>query len=195
MIVSGSICEWFPGRFPSCPMVAVVLAAGRSAVRRPFQLGQEHADRGAVVGALRPRPGNYPVRTDHEVTAQLQAVAAEPLQPLPTEQQAGIAPPHSRVQPDGSERRPRQSPGAIGDPVQVDEHRPGKVEAAEQPGAHPLRGVVDHEHHRTAGPFDTVAVVEHLHEVRAADQSASVAQKRHQHRGTAERCQIKPAAA
>jgi hypothetical protein len=37
--------------------------------------------------------------------------------------------------------------------------------------------------------------VEHLHEVRAADQSAGVAQERHQDRCAAERRQIEPAAA
>jgi hypothetical protein len=34
---------------------------------------------------------------------------------------------------------------------------------------------VDDEHRGAAGLFDPVAVVEHLHEVRAADQSARVA--------------------
>jgi hypothetical protein len=54
---------------------------------------------------------------------------------------------------------------------------------------------VDDEHCRTASPFDPVAVVEHLHEVRTADQSAGVTQERHQDRCAAERRQIEPAAA
>lgn len=52
---------------------------------------------------------------------------------------------------------------------------------------------MDDEHRGAAGAGDPVAVVEHLHEVRAADQSASVAQERHQHRPAPQGLQVEPA--
>jgi hypothetical protein len=154
----------------------------RSPARCPLQLGQEHTDRWTVVGALRPRPSDHSGGVHHEVTAQLQRVAAWPVQPLPAREQARIPRPHPRVEPHGVDPSPPQPPGAVGDPLGVDQHRPGQLEGVEQPVADPPRRVVDHEHRRPADPGEPIAVLEHLHEVRAADQSPRVAQERDQHR-------------
>ena len=84
--------------------------------------------------------------------------------------------------PDPKERRPRKTPGVVGDAVAVDEDRERHLEAGEHRVAHELGVVVDDEQRGRSGSFEPFAAVEHLHEVRTADQSAGVAEEADQDR-------------
>ena len=83
-----------------------------------------------------------------------------------------------------------KTPGIVGPSFQVDEDRKQNVEVPEH-ALPDVYGVVVHdEHDRGAQGLDLIALSEHLHEVRTADQSAGMPKKADEHRCAAEVLEI-----
>ena len=139
---------------------------------RPHEL----RDGWAIVAPLRPRVDDGRRGVDDEIAAQLQGVRAGTSQARAARKLARIVTPDLRIAPDAQERPATEPPGPVGDALSIDEHRVGNLEPVQQRAAQPLRRVEGDED-RGAELVDPLPLVEHLHEVRAADQSARVAEK------------------
>jgi hypothetical protein len=130
----------------------------------------------AVVSSLRTRINNGADPIDDEIAAELQRVAAGAAKPGPARQLGRVAEPDGWVAPDAQARCTPKPPGVVDRPFAVDEQRVRQLELGQQRAAQPL-GRVEGEEQRRTELIDPPPVMEHLHEVRTADQSASVAEE------------------
>jgi hypothetical protein len=137
---------------------------------------QKLGDGRAVVSSLRARVHHRSGRIDDEVAAELERVGTGAAKARTVSELARVPPPDARIAPDPQERPATQAPDAVSRPVAVEEHRVRDVEPAQQRAAQTLRAVEDDEE-GGAQLVDPLAAMEHLHEVRAADQSAGMAEE------------------
>ncbi len=135
--------------------------------------------------SLRARIGHRARPVDDEVAAELQRVQARPSQARAMRKFARVAQPHVRIAPDPKERSALEAPGAVDAPLLVDKHWIGNREVVQQRVAQSLRRVEGDEQRR-AELVDPLPVMEHLHEVRATDQSAGMTKEDQQEGAPAE---------
>jgi len=150
----------------------------------PTELGQELAHGRPIITALRSSVGYDAIGVEDEVAAELEGVAPEPSEALTSRYEPRIPQPDARIEPDAGDARAPQSPCPVRTTISVDEHRDGNVQPVQKSLPDANRLVVHDEDHSPADRLDLPPLPEHLHEVRATDQSTSVAQKAHQY-GTA----------
>ena len=153
---------------------------------RSTELGEKHGYGGSIVALLGSGVHDSSRTVDDEVAAQLEGVGARSQQPLASDHQSGVTDPHFRVEPYPSRTRATHPPAFICLAARIDEDGERDVEAPEEALADALGIVVDDEHDSAPGRLDLVLLPEHLHEVRATDQSAGVAQEADEHRAAAE---------
>jgi hypothetical protein len=145
-----------------------------------FERAEKLRYRRPVVSLLGAGVRDDSLRVDDEVPAELERVAAGTAKALAAEQLPCVAQPDARIAPDAGDRAAAEPPAPVGGAVAVDEDRVGNVESAQQRTLEPLPLVEGDKEHAAEG-VDPLAVVEHLHEVRAADQSAGVPKEDDQH--------------
>ena len=126
-----------------------------------------------------PVPANVSALTT--VTSTRRRVATRPPKPLPARDLTGVAQPDARIAPDAEDGATAEPPGAIGGALRVDEQRVGQLQPTQEGPPEQLRAVEGDEH-RGAECIDPATLVEHLHEVRAADQSTGMPEEDEQHR-------------
>jgi len=124
------------------------------------------------------------VRPDDEIASQLEHVLTDATDALAPGDQPQVSPPDAQIEPDPMAGDPFQPPGAIRDPIAIDQHRETNVQVVKQQAPDDLRPIVDDEHDLASERLDLRLSFQHLHEVRAADQSASVTQEADQHRAS-----------
>jgi hypothetical protein len=137
---------------------------------------QKLRDRRPVVSSLRARIDDDPRRIDDEVAAELQRVATWAAKTRAMRELARVSSPHARIAPDAEDRAASKTPGPVRRPIAVGQHRVRNVESAQQRVAKASR-TIEGDEEGGAEFVDPLPVVEHLHEVRAADQSPGVAEE------------------
>ena len=160
------------------------LGSGRC-TRGALERAQKLGDRWTIVPPLRACVDDRAGGIDDEVAAELQCVPARSAEPDAARELAGIADPHARVAPDAEHRSAAESPRLIGAPVAIDKDGVGDVETVQERVTQSLRLVEGDEDGCSCG-VDPPPMMEHLHEVRAADQSPGVAEEDQQEGLTAQ---------
>ena len=162
---------------PRLGIEEVLLTWTRISVAQPFQHLDQLPDRWAIILLLRAGVDHRALRVHDEVAPHLVGIRSGLTEPLSLQHHLAVLPPDLRVEPDPPPRESMEPPGTVGDPFLVGDEGEGQVEAVDEVVAQSLGLIEGYEDHIGLEIAEPIPSCVHLHEMRATDQSAGVAQE------------------